>query len=50
LWRERARGLTLAALVISLDTRPQPPRLKIVRRKTLSVTPTIGASTMLGDM
>jgi hypothetical protein len=40
--------MTLAALVISLDTKPHPPRLRIMRRKMLSVTPTIGASTILG--
>ena len=29
--------------------RPQPPRLRMKRRKTVSVTPAIGASTVAGD-
>ena len=41
-------GLTLAALVISLLTRPQPPMPSTIRRKMLSVTPAIGASVIFG--
>src|SRR4051794_13538539 len=29
---------------------PQPPRLRMNRRKTVSVTPAIGASTVAGEM
>ena len=43
-----AFGLTLAALVISLLTRPQPPMPSTMRRKMLSVTPAIGASVIFG--
>jgi hypothetical protein len=43
-----ALGLTLAALVISLLTRPHPPRFNTIRRKMLSVTPAIGTSVTFG--
>src|ERR1700758_1990252 len=35
-------------LVNSVISRPQPPRLRIKRRNTVSVTPAMGASTVAG--
>src|SRR5271169_3875723 len=39
-----------SALVNSVMIRPQPPKPRIMRRKTVSVTPAIGASTVVGEM
>src|SRR5271169_4424819 len=39
-----------SALVNSVMMRPHPPRLRIMRRKTVSVTPAMGASTVPGEM
>ena len=37
-------------LVNSVMIRPHPPRSRIMRRKTVSVTPAMGASTVAGAM
>src|SRR5208282_456932 len=37
-----------SAEVNSVIIRPQPPRLRMKRRKTVSVTPAMGASTVAG--
>src|SRR5262249_28271755 len=42
--------LTPCELVNSVMIRPHPPRLRIKRRKTVSVTPAIGARTVAGAM
>src|SRR4029077_11172446 len=39
-----------SALVNSVMIRPQPPRLRIMRRKTVSVTPAMGARTVPGEI
>src|SRR5258708_25082414 len=39
---------TPSAEVNSVRIRPQPPRLRMKRRKTVSVTPAMGASTVAG--
>ena len=41
-------ALTPCELVNSVIIRPQPPRLRMKRRKTVSVTPAIGARTVAG--
>jgi hypothetical protein len=44
----RAEATTPCELVNSVMMRPQPPWLRIKRRKTVSVTPAMGASTVAG--
>src|SRR5579863_7528263 len=39
-----------SALVNSVMIRPQPPRPRIMRRNTVSVTPAIGARTVPGEI
>ena len=48
--RAPSDALTPCELVNSVMIRPQPPRLRMKRRKTVSVTPAIGASTVAGAM
>ena len=43
-----ADALTPCELVNSVMINPQPPRLRMKRRKTVSVTPAMGASTVAG--
>src|SRR5579859_621610 len=45
-----AEALTPCELVNSVMIRPHPPRLRIKRRNTVSVTPAIGARTVAGAM
>ena len=44
----RTEALTPCELVNSVMMRPQPPRFRMKRRKTVSVTPAMGASTVAG--
>ena len=46
----RSDALTPCELVNSVIIRPHPPRLRMKRRKTVSVTPAMGASTVAGAM
>jgi len=48
--RARSEALTPCELVNSVMISPQPPRLRMKRRKTVSVTPAMGASTVAGAM
>ena len=46
--RAPSEALTPCELVNSVMISPQPPRLRMKRRKTVSVTPAMGASTVAG--
>ena len=46
--RAPSAALTPCELVNSVMIRPHPPRLRMKRRKTVSVTPAMGASTVAG--
>ena len=48
--RALSAALTPWELVNSVMMSPQPPRLRMKRRKTVSVTPAMGASTVAGAM
>ena len=48
--RARSEALTPWELVNSVMISPQPPRLRMKRRNTVSVTPAMGASTVAGAM
>ena len=48
--RAPSDALTPCELVNSVMISPQPPRLRMKRRNTVSVTPAIGASTVAGAM
>ena len=47
---DRNDALTPWELVNSVMISPQPPRLRMKRRKTVSVTPAMGASTVAGSI
>src|SRR5207248_7809126 len=47
-FRECSEALTPCELVNSVMMSPQPPRLRMKRRNTVSVTPAMGASTAAG--
>src|SRR2546426_2797261 len=46
--RARREALTPCELVNSVMISPHPPRLRMKRRNTVSVTPAMGASTVAG--
>ena len=46
--RAPCEALTPCELVNSVMSRPHPPRLRMNRRNTVSVTPAMGASTVAG--
>src|SRR5258708_3457339 len=48
--RAPSEALTPCELVNSVMMSPHPPRLRMKRRKTVSVTPAIGARTVAGAM